>query len=41
VKVIYEDECVNDGGYGDIGDMFGKKSKFVVDALFYGREADI
>lgn len=41
VRVIYEEECVNKGGYGNIKDMFGKKSPFVVNALFYGRESDL
>lgn len=42
VRVVYEAECVKDCGYGDVGDMFSKKkSPFVIDALFYGREAQL
>lgn len=41
VRVVYEAECVKDGGYGDIGSMFGLKSSNVVDALFYAQPAEL
>lgn len=40
-RVIYEAECVKDNGYGNVDEMFRKKSSFVMDALFYGREAQL
>lgn len=38
VKVIYEDECVQDKGYKDVTSMFEKREG-VIDQLFYGQPA--
>lgn len=35
--VVYEQQCMKDGGYQDIGRMFGKENKLgLIDTLFYG-----
>lgn len=41
VPVIYEAQCVKDGGYGDIGEIFEEKRTGLVDALFYGGVVDL
>lgn len=41
VRVIYEAECVKNSGYGDVSDMFGAKSSFAIDALYYGRDVQL
>lgn len=40
--VVYEHQCMKDGGYQDIGQMFGKeRSSALIDVLFYGSSASI
>lgn len=39
--VIYEAQCVKDGGYGDVGALFAERKSGLVDLLFYGRAVEL